>query len=110
MDFLHVASRIYISRKFGLQWFYIRAVAVGAFRGRLLVNNHWLLINHACLRVTFVTKHFCMSALQWKMTPCVMVKGGRNPALRIVTVGTRSFPGLRKLAAMRLSVTILTNL
>ena len=41
---------------------------------------------------------------------CVVIKRGRHPPLRIVTIRARRLSGLRKLASMRIFVTILTNL
>ena len=44
------------------------------------------------------------------MRPRIMIESRRNPALRVVTIRTRSLPGLRELARVGVFVTILTNL
>ena len=76
----------------------------------MLVNDDWFARDEARLRVTFVTSNALVRSLQRKMRSCVVVKHRRRPALRIVTIRARRFSGLRKLADMRVFVTILTNL
>ena len=60
--------------------------------------------------MAFVASHARVAALQGKMRPGVMVKGGGHPALRIVAVRTRRLPGLGELAVMGIFVTIFADL
>ena len=85
-------------------------MAIGTLRRRLFVDNHGLGFDHARLLMAFVASHACMSALQGEMRPGVMVESGGHPALRIVAVPTRCFPGLGELAVMGVFMTIFANL
>ena len=85
-------------------------MAIRTLRRRLFVDNHRLSVNHARLLMAFVASHARVAALQGKMRPGVMVKGGGHPALRIVAVRTRCLPGLGKLAVMGIFVAIFADL
>jgi hypothetical protein len=60
--------------------------------------------------MAFVASHARMAALQGEMRPGVMVESGGHPALRIVAVPTKCFPGLSELAVMGVFMTIFANL
>ena len=85
-------------------------MAIGTLRRRLFVDNHRLGVDHARLLMALVASHACVAALQGEMRPSVMVEGGGHPALRIVAVRTRCFPGLGELAVMGVFMTIFANL
>jgi len=85
-------------------------VAVRTFRGCLRINNYGSSLKHTDLRVALVTGHVGMPALQGEVRAGIVVERRRNPALRIVAVGARSFSRLCKLARMDVLVAILTNL
>jgi len=90
----------------------VRAVAIRTLRRRLFVDNHRLGVRHrhARLLMAFVASHACVAALQGEMRAGVMVEGGGHPALRIVAVRARCFPGLCELAVMGVFVTIFADL
>jgi len=85
-------------------------VAIGTLRWRLFVDNHRLGIDHARLLMAFVASHACMATLQGEMRPGVVVESGGRPALRIVAVSTKRFPGLGELTVMGVFMTIFANL
>ena len=85
-------------------------MAIGTLRRRLFVDDHRLGFDHARLLMAFVASHACVAALQREMRPRVMVEDGRHPALRIMAVRARCFPGLCELAVMGVFVTILADL
>ncbi len=76
----------------------------------MFVDYHRLGVDRARLLMAFVASNACVPTLQGEMRPGVMVEGGGHPALRIVAVGTRSLPGLGKLAVMGIFVTIFADL
>ena len=88
----------------------VRAVAIGTLRRRLFVDDHRLGVDHARLLMAFVASHACVAALQGEMRPGVMVEDGGHPALRIMAVRARCFPGLCELAVMGVFVTIFADL
>ena len=61
-------------QKNGLQRFHIWAVAVGALRGGLLVNNHGLVFDQYRLLVTLVASDVGVPALKWKMRPRIVIE------------------------------------
>jgi len=85
-------------------------VAVRTFRRRLRINNYGSSLKHTDLRVALVAGHVGMPALQGEVRAGIVVERRRNPALRIVAVGARSFSRLCELARMDVFVAILTNL
>ena len=93
-----------------LEGFYIRTVAVRAFRRGLLINHHEALPNHSCLRVTFIASHICMAALQRKVCSRIVIKGRRHPALRLMAIRAGSLPGFCKLTGVDILVAIFANL
>jgi len=72
---VQVSTGLTTNEKNGLQRFYIWAVAVGAFRGRLLVNNHGLVFDQYRLLVTLVASDVGVPALKRKMCPRVVIEG-----------------------------------
>lgn len=103
---LHSAGRNYISRETGPPAGGLGAVAIGAFRRRLLVNDHWLAIHFARLFVTILTRHIRVASLERKFCLHVMIERRGHPALRGVTIGARRFPRHRKLPGVRILVTV----
>ena len=85
-------------------------MACRTFRRRLLINSHQLVIDHARLYVTFRAWNVGMASLQREMRLRIMVKGRRDPALRIMAVRAMGVAFLRKLAVMHIPVTTLTKL
>lgn len=60
--------------------------------------------------MTLAARNIRVAPLQWEMGPRVVVESRGNPALRIVAIRASGLRGLRKLACMRIFVTILANL
>lgn len=85
-------------------------MTISAFRRHLLVNDHRFFFDEDDVFVTLVTLNFGVPALKRKMRPRVVIENRRHPTLRIVAIGAGSFPGLCKLAAVSIFVTVLTNL
>lgn len=85
-------------------------MAIGTLRRRLLVDDDWLVRNHARLRVTFVTCNARMPSLQREMRSRIVIERGGNPALRIVAIRTGGLARLCKLPCMNVLVAILANL
>lgn len=85
-------------------------MAIRTLRRRLLIKDDRFASNHACLRVTFVTRNSRMPSLQRKMRSRIVIKSRRNPPLRIMTIGTGRLAGFRKLARMGVFMAILANL
>jgi hypothetical protein len=76
----------------------------------LLVNDHGFFFDEDDVFVTLVTLNFGVPALKWKVRPRVVIENRGHPTLRIVAIGARRFPSLRKLTAVSVFVTVLTNL
>lgn len=106
---LHSAGRNYISREAGLPGGGLGAVAIGAFRRRLLVNDVRLAVYFARLLVAILTTHICVPSLKRKFCPHIMIKSRRHPALRGVTISARRFPCRRKLPGVRILVAVFAN-
>lgn len=85
-------------------------MAIGTLRRRLFVDDYRLGVDHARLPMAFVASHTGVAALQGEMRPGVMVEGGGHPALGIMAVRARCFPGLCELAVMGVFVTIFADL
>ena len=85
-------------------------MAVGTLRGRLLVDNNWLVSNQAGLDMTLVAGYVGMPTRKREVCALVMIKSRRHPALRIVTIRAGRFSSFLELAVMDILVTIRTDL
>src|SRR5579863_3733981 len=67
------------------------AVAIGAFREGIFVDDHLPLADGSGLRVAFGAKDVGVAAGEREMGPGVVVECGWRPVLRIVAIGTMGF-------------------
>src|SRR5258708_1241205 len=94
-----------------LAWNDIRAVACRALQGCGLVEKHPFAGDEPNRIVTALTFHALVAALQRKLRALVVIKGGRHPPLRGVTLRAWNF--LRsgdELAGMRIGMALIATL
>jgi hypothetical protein len=96
--------------RLGLGWLHLRAVTIGAFDWRWLIEKDRLAVHHFRFPVTFVTSNIRMASRKRKMRSRVVIKRGGNPALNVVTTGAPSFVVFRKLGSMDIHVAVLADL
>lgn len=85
-------------------------MTVGTFGEDLLVDNDRIAVNENRFFVTHVTSNFGVPALKRKVRARVMIKNGRNPALRIMTIRAGGLPGFCELPRMSIFVATLAIL
>ena len=90
--------------------FHVSAMTIGALGQNLLINNDRLTFHQARLDVAFVASNARMPALERQMRACVVVEGGGNPALFVMTISARRLFGFGELSRVNVLVACLANL